>query len=100
MSNGTKKQTGSDNLLAESADETNENRKSQFFNPYLQLFIGVVLTAVFQILLKIGVNTKWKVSVDFFLAPRSDRVDVKPEEEAAVTSPLRRRRRLLDAVSF
>ena len=55
----TKKQTESDSFLAESADEIKESRKSRFFHPYLQLFISVVLTAVSQILLKIGVDTQF-----------------------------------------
>src|SRR6266436_981758 len=33
MSNVAKKQTESDNFLAESADETKESRKSRFFHP-------------------------------------------------------------------
>jgi drug/metabolite transporter (DMT)-like permease len=70
MSNVAKKQTESDNFLAESADETKESRKSRFFHPYLQLFISVVLTAVSQILLKIGVDTQfvspWYTTSNFF----------------------------------
>ena len=59
MSSVTKKQTESDNFLAECAEETKESRESRFFHPYLQLFISVVLTAVSQILLKIGVDTQF-----------------------------------------
>jgi drug/metabolite transporter (DMT)-like permease len=66
----TKKQTESDNFLAKSADEIKESRKSRFFHPYLQLFISVVLTAVSQILLKIGVDTQfvspWYTTSNFF----------------------------------
>lgn len=66
----TKKQTESDSFLAESADEIKESRKSRFFHPYLQLFISVVLTAVSQILLKIGVDTQfvspWYTTSNFF----------------------------------
>jgi hypothetical protein len=80
MSNSTKKQTGSDNFPAEFADETNESRKSQFLNPYLQLFISVVLTAVSQILLKIGVDTQfvspWYTSSKRSAAAHSDVIDL------------------------
>jgi drug/metabolite transporter (DMT)-like permease len=47
-----------------------ESRKSPFFHPYLQLFISVVLTAVSQIWLKIGVDTQfvfpWYTTSNFF----------------------------------
>jgi drug/metabolite transporter (DMT)-like permease len=53
-----KKQTESDSILAEAADEISRIRKSRFHHPYFQLFISVTLTAVSQILLKIGVDTQ------------------------------------------
>jgi drug/metabolite transporter (DMT)-like permease len=59
MSKVTKKQTESDTFSAENAKEIKEIRQSRFFHPYLQLFISVVLTAVSQIFLKIGVDTQF-----------------------------------------
>ena len=80
MSNVIRKQTESDNFLAESADETKESHKSRFFHPYLQLFISVVLTAVSQILLKIGVDTQfvspWYTSSKRSAAAHSDVIDL------------------------
>jgi drug/metabolite transporter (DMT)-like permease len=70
MSKVTKKQTESDNSLVESAKMINKSRKSRFFHPYFQLFISVVLTAVSQVLLKIGVDTQlvspWYTTSNFF----------------------------------
>lgn len=54
-----KKEAEADKFLTKSANGTWESRKSRSFHPYLQLFISVVLTAVSQILLKIGVNTQF-----------------------------------------
>jgi drug/metabolite transporter (DMT)-like permease len=59
MSNVIKKQTELDALSAGSSNESKEIREARFFHPYLQLFISVVLTAVSQIFLKLGVETQF-----------------------------------------
>jgi drug/metabolite transporter (DMT)-like permease len=70
MSMATSNQTESDNIPAESADKTGGKRKSRFLHPYLQLFVSIVLTAVSQIFLKIGVDTQfvspWYTISNFF----------------------------------
>jgi drug/metabolite transporter (DMT)-like permease len=70
MSKVTKKQTERPDFLAESADARKRSLRARFFHPYLQLSISVVLTAVAQILLKIGVDTQfvtpWYTISNFF----------------------------------
>jgi drug/metabolite transporter (DMT)-like permease len=70
MSMATSNQTESDNIPAESADKTGRKRKSRFLHPYLQLFVSIILTAVSQIFLKIGVDTQfvspWYTISNFF----------------------------------
>ena len=48
-----------DSTLTEPVDKTRSSRKSLLQHPYLQLFISVILTAVSQILLKIGVDRQF-----------------------------------------
>lgn len=70
MSKVTKRQKKSDSILAESVEEIKRSRKSRFHHPYLQLFISVILTALSQIFLKIGVDTQcvppWYTISNFF----------------------------------
>jgi drug/metabolite transporter (DMT)-like permease len=58
MSKVTRKQTESGPFCAESVEGKKESRESRFFHPYLQLFISIILTAVSQIFLKIGVDAQ------------------------------------------
>lgn len=58
MSNFTKSQTDRA-ALAESLDDAMRSQKSGFRHPYLQLFISVILTALSQMFLKIGVDTQF-----------------------------------------
>ena len=59
-----------DGLMVLFQDVVKVLHRSRFFHPYLQLFISVVLTAVSQILLKIGVDTQfvspWYTTSNFF----------------------------------
>jgi|ERR1700730_5590192 drug/metabolite transporter (DMT)-like permease len=70
MSKVTKTRTERPDFLAESAGARKRSLRARFFHPYLQLSISVVLTAVAQILLKIGVDTQfvtpWYTISNFF----------------------------------
>jgi|SRR6476660_10642380 len=70
MAKITKSQAASSVILVESADATERDRKARFLHPYLQLFFSVILTAVSQIFLKMGVDTQlvspWYTISNFF----------------------------------
>jgi drug/metabolite transporter (DMT)-like permease len=56
MSKATKNQTESNAQTVGTPDDGRGGAKSRFLHPYLQLLISIILTAVSQIFLKLGVD--------------------------------------------
>ena len=70
MSNAARKQNKSNNILTETVKGDAGSRKPRFFHPCFQLVISIILNAVSQIFLKIGVDTQlvspWYTVSNFF----------------------------------